>query len=300
MIHRFEDLCTCMYTLVDDLYKQLIAPYDSRPGPDSEFTDSELITLTLVAEIIGLDKETRLLRYIRNHYLALFPRLPERSRYNRRRRALGEATSRIRREVRLWLLELLGSQLGVIDSIPVSVVGFAHANGEHRWHGFAAHGYNSSKKERVYGFKLHLLVSSDGVIVDFVLAPANLTDGTFTEQLLGDKHELVVVGDKAYINGPLQAQLQEHNSLVLLTPTRSNQKEQLPAALQRALGSFRQIIETVNSQLSEQLQIETNHAKSPSGLLARLHAKLAAHTIGMYLNVLAGRPLRELAALAVI
>jgi hypothetical protein len=37
-----------------------------------------------------------------------------------------------------------------------------------------------------------------------------------------------------------------------------------------------------------------------SGLVARLQAKLAAHTLGLYLNVVTGQPLRALAALAVI
>ncbi len=60
------------------------------------------------------------------------------------------------------------------------------------------------------------------------------------------------------------------------------------------------MIETINSQLAGQFKLETNKAKCMSGLIARLHAKLAAHTLGMYLNVITGQPLRALAALAVI
>ena len=60
------------------------------------------------------------------------------------------------------------------------------------------------------------------------------------------------------------------------------------------------MIETINSQLAGQFNIETNKAKCMSGLLARLQAKLAAHTLGLYLNVVTGQPLRALAALAVI
>ena len=55
----------------------------------------------------------------------------------------------------------------------------------------------------------------------------------------------------------------------------------------RSLKS-RQIIEVVNSQLSEQFKIERNHAHTFRGLVTRLYTKLAAHTICIYLNRLVG------------
>jgi len=44
----------------------------------------------------------------------------------------------------------------------------------------------------------------------------------------------------------------------------------------------------VNSQLSDQSHTETNHAPTFRGLCARLHTKLAAHTLCIYLNRLLG------------
>ena len=145
-----------------------------------------------------------------------------------------------------------------------------------------------------------MLTTADGIITDFALAPAHLTDGTFTDQLLRDKADLLVLGDKAYINALLQGDLQQFHGVTLLTPHRTNQHDQLPAALTHLVNHFRQMIEPINSQLAGQFNIETNKAKCMSGLLARLQAKLAAHTLGLYLNVVMGRPLRALAALAVI
>src|SRR2546421_4001515 len=96
MIADFAELCTYVYVLVDELYQALAAPHDQRPGPRSAFSESEAITLTLVAELLGLDAETKCLAYVQRNHRALFPLLPERSRYNRRRRALTEVTNRIR------------------------------------------------------------------------------------------------------------------------------------------------------------------------------------------------------------
>jgi hypothetical protein len=303
MIADFTELCTYIYVLVDELYQRVAVPYDQRPGPRSAFSDSELITLTLAAELLGLDAETRFLAYVRRNHLALFPLLPERSRYNRRRRQLIEVTNRIRGGLmeRLWrVLEAEGRDLAVIDSVPVPVVGYHHAAGDHRWWGEADFGRVPSKKQRVYGFKLHLLISHSGLILDFALAPANHHDGALTAQLLADKVGLTVLGDKGYVNGDLQAHLAAENDLVLLTPKRRDQREQLPAALTHAINSFRQVIETVNSQLVGQLRLQQNRAKSLAGLCARVQAKLAAHTLGLYLNYTLGRPFRALMDLALI
>ena len=150
MIQTFEDLCTVMYVLVDELFQRYVAPLDQRPGPPSVFTDSEVITVAVVAELISLDEETAVLGYLRRNHPALFPQLPDRSRYNRRRRALGEALNTIRRHVVGWLLALLPPDerpVCVIDSLPVPVVGFHHARGEQAWRGWASYGYNATNRE---------------------------------------------------------------------------------------------------------------------------------------------------------
>ena len=141
MIQTFVDLCTVVFVLVDELFQVSIAPFDQRPGPRSTFTDSELLTVALLAELLSLDEETTMLAYLRRNHPTLFPQLPERSRYNRRRRALGEALNTIRRQVLARLLALLPPDerpLCLIDSLPVPVVGFHHARGEHAWRGWAS------------------------------------------------------------------------------------------------------------------------------------------------------------------
>ena len=303
MIEDFADLCTYVYVIVDELYQLVVAPHDHRPGERSEFSDSAVITLTLVAELLGLDEEKAFLAYVKRNHRALFPKLPERSRYNRRRRALTEATNRIRGAIMQLVLGRLapeGRELCVVDSLPVPVVGFHQARGGHRWYGEASYGYVAAKKLTIFGYKLHLLITHSGLILDFVLAPAHHADAALTEQLLIDQRWLTVLGDKAYRNAALQDLLLWRNDLVRLTPKRHNQRAQHPASLTRAIAHFRQIIETLNSQLAAQFHVEHNKAKSVAGLCARIQAKLTAHTLGLYLNCLLGRPLLHLKDLALI
>ena len=59
MINDFEDFCTWMYLIVDDIIEQ-ITPLLKRPGPKPDCSDSELITMAIVGECRGWDVETGL------------------------------------------------------------------------------------------------------------------------------------------------------------------------------------------------------------------------------------------------
>jgi len=107
--------------IVDDIWRH-IAPQFWRPGPKPACSDSELINIALVSECRGWDTETELLGY-RTPYLAMFPRFPERSRFNRRRSNLAQAINSLRR-VLLQSLDLSQDRQCIIDGLPVPVVGF--------------------------------------------------------------------------------------------------------------------------------------------------------------------------------
>ncbi len=144
--------------------------------------------------------------------------------------------------------------------------------------------------QTIFGYKLHLLVTLGGLILNFELAPANASDLNVGFELLSRHSNLTVLGDKAYISAEKAAELWRNNRIRLQTLPRRNQKRQLPQTVQRVVNSTRQIIETVNGQLSEQFHIEINHAHTFWGLCTRLYTKLAAHTICIYINRLLGNP----------
>jgi hypothetical protein len=291
MIDEFADFCVWMYVVVDDVW-QRVAPLFRRPGPAPACSDSELLTLALIGECRGWDVETELLSHWREH-AALFPVLPSQSRFNRRRRQLADGFSLVRRVV-LEALAVAADRQGVIDSLPVPVIGFHLVPGSaaaSAWKAAgASFGQVPSKKRTIFGYRLHLLVTLNGIIRDFELAPAHASDLAVGTELLAGHTDLEVVGDKAYISAAVAAELRAHHRIVLHTVPRRNQKRHLPAPIRRLLNGARQIIETVNGQLVEQFHIQINHAHSFAGLCARLHTKLAAHTLCVYLNRLLGNP----------
>jgi len=287
MIADFETLCTWMYVIVDEIWQQ-VAPSFVRPGPPPKCSDSELLTLFLVSECLGWDVETEALSQWQAHR-DLFPQLPSQSRANRRRRALHLGFNLVRQVV-LRLLDVAQDRQCAIDSLPVPVMAF-HTVPTSRadWTAAGAtFGRVTTKRQTIFGYKLHLLVTLNGVILDFELAPANVADITAGYELLAGHQDLLVIGDKAYIGAERAADLRAQTGTVVVTGTRRTQQQQASPAVNRLVNQARQIIEVVNSQLSEQFKIERNHAHSFAGLCTRLYSKLAAHTLCIYLNRLLG------------
>lgn len=289
MIDSFDDFCLYVYVIVDDIMQQ-IAPLLKRRGPSPECRDSELITMALVGECRGWDMETDLLSCWSGH-TDLFPNIPTQSRFNRRRRNLMLAINLIRQTV-LQGMDVSQDPQCAIDSLPVPVVQFHLVPGSTGdWPAHAAtFGKVSSKKLTIFGYKLHLLVTLGGVILDFELAPANASDVTVGTELLAQHTDLTVYGDKGYISAEVAAELLRTNRLQLLTLPRSNQKTHVPAPVRKTFNAVRQIIETVNGQLTEQFHLEHNHAHTFWGLCARLYTKLTAHTLCIFIHRLLGKP----------
>ncbi len=290
MIADFDHFCLWMYVVVDELWQRLPPAYKPSRGPGPGCSDSEVITMALVGECRGWAQEATLLRCWRERP-DLFPRIPERSRFNRRRRALAQAINAIRQGA-LAALDVAQERHCAVDSLPVPGLQFhlvPSAAGAAGWRAEGADfGKVPTKKQTIFGYKLHLLVTLGGVIRDFVLAPASASDVLVGAELLREQADLAVVGDKAYISAPLAAELREEREVALLTVPRRNQRRQLPDEAARLLNGARQIVETVNDQLAEQFGLAAHHAHTFRGLCARLYTKLTAHTLCIYLSRMLG------------
>jgi hypothetical protein len=289
MIADFDDFVTWMFVIIDDLW-QGIAPLYQRPGPaPTSCSDSELLTVAIVSECRTWDRETQAIQEWAA-YRHLFPRLPERSRFNRRRRNLMRALNQLRYLV-LTMLDVAQDAYGAIDSLPLPVMQFHLAPQRTRdWdaHG-ATFGYCASKKQVFFGYRLHLVVTLGGVILDFELTSANADERDAAADMLPRQPGRTFLADKGYVQAQL-AQALAACGVRLIAARRINQHVQLPDTLSRLVKRFRQIIETINGQLTEQFAIEQNYAHSFWGLCARLYTKLAAHTLCLYLNRLIGNP----------
>jgi hypothetical protein len=294
---------TTLFTIVDDTMKRSSMIQDAlqRPGPAPHLSDSEVITLALYQELIGEPREDHFFRLHQASLRPFFPGLNERSRYNRRKRDLCSVILAVRLSLQLVLDAFQLEETAVIDSAPVPCVSYKRSKGTSEFVGSADYGICSSKAMKYFGYKLHSVVSLTGLILGFLLTPANCYDNQPVVELLDSfSHHLQrLLGDGAYNDAALQSYLEQDRSLQLLAPAKANQAPKRSAAAQKQLNRLRLICETVNAQLQEQLHLSKHYAKSTWGLMTRIAAKVTAHSVGMMINSLLGRPALSLADLAV-
>jgi hypothetical protein len=102
-----------------------------------------------------------------------------------------------------------------------------------------------------------------------------------------------VVADKGLWGRGYKARLAAAGT-TRLTPDKTRTAANL--GRKRALASTRLVIESVLSNLKEQMRLERHLARTPAGLAVRIAQRTLAFTLGMLVNTLNGRPARALAA----
>lgn len=291
IITTFEDFILLVYTIIDDLYHQFVpSSVSQRRNVDTaKMSDSEIITLSICGELAGIDSENAWYSFVKRNYRHLFPRLCSRTRFNRTRRALLQVTELLRQKL-THSFPIPTSRYFVIDSFPLPVCKFGRARycRSFRVDG-ANYGKCPSKKETYFGFKVHALITIEGYITAFEITPASVDDREGLRDFAENHLCLTVLGDKGYTGEQLWEDMQE-KGICLMSLKPSNHKNNWPKEVRQVIFRFRRRIETVFSQLSEQLNAEKVLAKSFRGLCTRLQNKILGHNLCMAFNSIFREP----------
>lgn len=294
-IADMKDFITAAFVIIDDLY-QSIAPTHIKNRRNIETAllhDSEIITISIVGELLTIDSEKAWLGFCRRNFSDLFPHFCHRTRFNRTRRGLFQIIELIRAEITKEL-GYLSDPLRIVDSIPVKVCEFGRAHFHKTFREQAAYSKNPSKKETYLGFKLHMLSTSDGYITDYAITAANIDDRVAIWDLVAPYSGLTILGDKGYIGAKLAEELNGEKSICFLPLRRDNDEQQYEKRQRQIIFRQRRRIETTASQLAGQLNIERVLAKSLWGFITRVITKLLAHSIGYFINAAMGKTNRAL------
>ena len=291
IIATFEDFILLVYTIIDDLYHQFVPTSVSqrRNVDTAKMSDSEIITLSICGELAGIDSENAWYSFVKRNYRHLFPRLCSRTRFNRTRRALLQVTELLRQKL-THSFPIPTSRYFVIDSFPLPVCKFGRVRycRSFRVDG-ANYGKCPSKKETYFGFKVHALITIEGYITAFEITPASVDDREGLRDFAENHLCLTVLGDKGYTGEQLWEDMQE-KGICLMSLKPSNHKNNWPKEVRQVIFRFRRRIETVFSQLSEQLNAEKVLAKSFRGLCTRLQNKILGHNLCMAFNSIFREP----------
>ncbi len=297
---NLEDLLSVSLIIIDDLYQQHFPDATThRPGPNSKLADSEVITIAWVGEMFGIDSERSWYNLVKKEFSYLFPHLSDRTRFNRRRRNLWAVSEKLRGAIND---ELPLNDIFIADSLPVPVCDFkrAHfsqsplkcqdASGTQ-----ATYGHCETKGLGTFlGFRVHLLISYQGVPLDFAVANANIDERDVLWVMSEKSDYRLIIGDKGYVSAPLSEMLYELDGNRLLAAKRGNQKPQYTPQLRRNLNRVRRRIETTINQLEDQFHLCRVRARYHWGMLTRIIDKLAGFSLGALLNRSLGRPLMEI------
>lgn len=288
-----EDLFLVVFCLVDDWlqhqYHASNLPRAAGPAPTT-CTDSELLTIALVGELCGVARERAWLRQVRASYLALFPHLPEDSRYSRRLQRLRHSLRAFRDQLLHWADADLDPHR-ILDSFPLPLCACYRIRESNQPVDGATFGYCASKRHFYFGLRPHLLATYSHYLVDLILAPGNCPDVKGLALYLDEcaETERSLVGqtwlvDRGYQSKKIVEQAQrQHGLLMFVNP---------PPA-------WRRPIEQALAVLCQLFHLEDVLATTGIGLYRRFQTKITAFNLGRYFNHVLGREPLDLARYAV-
>jgi len=290
-----ETLIVATYCLIDDALTTLLAGRRVRQwGPRPTLADSDVLTMEVVGEYLGLDQDTALFADFQRHHADLFPAL-----------ATMHRTTFVRQAANLWWVKAHIWQallphtphdpaVALVDSVPVPVCCFARAYRCRVFRGAAAFGHDHVQRQTFYGFRVHVRCCQPGVITAISLAPANAADLAVLPELVADTYGFAI-GDRNYWSPETTAELRARG-LALLASNRSAKRDPAPDR-SRFLSRVRYRIDTTFGQLVERYYAKRVWARDLWHLSRRLLRKVLSHTLATLLTTMLDHPPLQLARL---
>jgi len=247
-------------------------------------TDSEILTLLLAQDYLPYPGETQFVGHIRANYLALFPKLPDQSQFNRRAKGLRELLEPLRPA---WIKHFVSAEENVLilDTKPIPVMGYKRSKRRSDFAGSASYGYCASRKMHYFGYKLVTLTTLSGIPVVYDLVPAHTDERAAAETVLTRVQACDILGDKGFIGRDWQWVMAEETHNRLWTFQRRNSRQTNPSVVKYFLKRFRRQIESTFHVIQNTgRHLERLLARSVIGLCTRLATKMTGYGLTLLLN----------------
>ena len=240
----------------------------------SKVSDESLLVLLLLQAELRIKSQHHFHRICQ-----LFPcgQMLERSRFNRRSRQL------------IWLLQLIrqamndqisSDTIAIVDSSPLPLCQSVRNHRASIFEGVADIGYNASKHQWFYGFKVYMLVTLSGYILNYIVTSAAVHDIKAVEDLLEGCQQSVILADLGYLSQALKDRLKQRG-YHLWTPLRQNMEGASQHNNWRLLA-MRRTIETRFSELCALFDMEHTFARGVAGLQLRIEQILLAYHLSYF------------------
>jgi hypothetical protein len=321
-----DTFVTALYVTVDETCKMCGIPPHALPqhrGPRPALAPSEVITLALLAQWGRFPSERGFYRVATTTLRPAFPRLPDRTRYNRLLRAHQPAILCVGQTLGAALAHTLepDARYEVLDTTAVPTRNFKRGGSARSWlAGQAALGH-STRLGWFEGLRLLAAVSPRGVLTGFGFGAGNAKEQALTEVFLAARADARLasalpsvgralasapavacyVADAGFHGHATHARWTACYAAQVVTPPGGNwittSRERWPRAWRRWLSRHRQIVESVFERLLFTFRLSRERPHSLAGFAARLAATATLYNACLTLNHQLGRPLLALADL---
>jgi hypothetical protein len=276
-----EDLFVHLYVLVDDAITDKVVAIPPRPGPVPACSDAEVLTVALARHLLARRSEAGWLAEVRRDWAHLFPRLPAQSEFNRRARWCWGAFEVLRAHLAARFPEDSWPQ---IDTPALPVKHPSRVRGPGGWTGpaglAAGFGRDAAHAEWFYGFRLATRTDLGSRIVrGWGIVPAAVDEREVADDLLdGTRPPAGLLPGRGFTGRPFAARHAARGTAVVLAHSRAR-RHQLSTAQRRPAAALRNRIETTYGDITDRLELARHGAHTFWGLLTRVAATLAAHTL---------------------
>ena len=261
-----------IYVFFDDLLKSI-----AYKEPESrKTTDAEIITTLLIAAQYFGGNIEKSISFVRS--TGLMPSMLSKSRFNRRMHKVAEMFSTLFFEVGQTVKQLNIEQLYSIDSFPVSVCDNIRIANSKIVQGEEYRGYSASKRRYFYGFKVHVIVTSEGIPVEYSFTVGSMHDLDGLKQMpLAFSEKMTLYADSAYTDYTLEEML-EDDGISLMAARKQNAKRKHEPWVEYAISTYRKRIETTFSDIAKYLP-KSIHAVTCNGFLIKMIAFIFGYTM---------------------
>jgi len=253
-------------------------------------TDAEVVTLCVAQAMMGITSDQRFLKAARKQLLHLFPVLPKRPGYLKRRQLLSDTIEALIGE---FARDSPGfhDDLVLIDSTPVECGRSIETTRRSPLADAADYGFCASHNRFFWGFRLHGLFGLDGTPRALALTSPKASEREVGLGLLRRcerDRPLTVLGDKGYAGRDFERSASDLHTTIA-RPRRKNE-----AGTKLHLAPIRQRVESIFRTCKDPLTLEPHGARTLHGLRTRISTRFLALAAAISLNHRLGRPPRAL------
>lgn len=276
-------LLTAVFCTADDLLPE------GKNNARRRVTDAEVVTLCVAQSIMGIPSDPRFLAVAAKRLSHLFPELPKRSGFHKRRAKLSDTIE--------WLTGVFADKspgaddnLLLVDSTPVECARSVETTRRSALGDAADYGWCSSHSRFFWGFRLHALFSPDGTPRALRLASPKKGEREVALEMIAATVTggETVLGDKGYAGREFESQVEE------LGATMIRPKRKTEGPMSTNLAPIRQRIESIFWTCKDILTLERHGARTLHNLRARLAQRFVTLAACVWLNHQLGRPSRAL------